>query len=550
MSIGLKSRIACTALLSLPAFAIANTPTPWSNPLLNDVPAGAKGLVSIDLAGKQKPLTSVLKLVEGVGGNNLGKLAASGLTAMKLPKEVQDAIEKSWDRRAVLYVDIAPGQKPQDGTVLLLGLTSSGPMTDALRATGGHDIDGVAYSDLKDTIAHIEGNTLVLALNPKSLPSALKPFRGAPHIGSKELGHLSDAIEPTAEVVGWMDTDTAMSVNPGATPLVNLTTGKSFGFSLGLHAKGVSLSVGPLDLQMGGKPLGLSQFRPLPDRYMNTLPGGAYLLTCLANPWPLVDKFNLTGSAPKEVKGTIEHIKGMIRGNYVLGLYPTRLNNGTPEGVDLLMELRPNEGNDPAASMQQLMGTVKKMFLPGDVNVFESFKVPGADHAYRLNHVVASLLRAGLKSTMKGAGIPDSLLKEKNLVFAGVGSNIVVATSEPVLRKAVAALKFGSNALAYDPKFTELAQDAKPVHFVLAASLTRTLTMIAGALTADSKNKHKYSIPEGTPLDMVSGFLKMWPDPLLLRLSVQHSGLSGRIFLPVDFDMLAMLATMGGKPSR
>jgi hypothetical protein len=315
----------------------------------------------------------------------------------------------------------------------------------------------------------------------------------------------------------------------------------------------LSLAVGPLEFNVGGKPFKLSQFRPLPEEFPRTLPGGAYLLTCVANPWPLVDQMNLGAKVPKNVQGMLGGLVSLVRGNYILGVYPTRMTHGSPEGVDLLMELRPNEGNNPAASLNKLMTTVNKAFLPGDVNAFESFSVAGADHAYRLNKFVASLLRAGLKTSLGKIGNgSDALLREKNLVFAGVGPNVLVATSEPVLRKAVAALKYGASSLAYDPKFGELAQDgAKPTQFVFAVSLTRTLTFVTKLLsTAGGKGGAKSIAPAGLPLDMISGFLAAWPDPLMLRISVHGNGASGRLFLPVDFETLASFAQGGKKPSR
>ena len=548
------------ASAAIASAASANTQTAWSNPLLRDVPVTAKAFISIDLSGSDKALTTVLKLVEGVSGSSLNKAAAGALAMLNLPKAAQDAFAKDFDRRAVAYYDpTAAGGAMQQGAVLVLGLKPGNTMAAALKADTQHDIDGISYADFKDAEAHVEGNTLLLTLSPKNFPGALKPLRGGAHIGAVQLSHLSDSIEPTAEVIGWMDSDTIMSTSAsavtGAASEVGLTTGKSFGFSLGLHPKGVSLAVGPLHFSLSGKPLNLLQFRPLPNQFVRTLPGGAYLLTCLANPWPLVDRMNLTSKAPDSVRSMIEGLKGSVRGNYVLGLYPTRLNNGSPEGIDVLMELRPNEGNDPAGSLGKLMGAIKKAFLPGDINVFESFHIDGAEHAYRLNKVVASLMRAGLKSALgsvQGMGSSDALLREKNLVFAGVGSNVLVATSEPVLRKAVAALKYGSNALAYDPKFGELALDgAKPTHFVIAASLTRSLSFVTKMLTSmGGKDGSKSVAPGGVPIAMLTGFLGTWPDPLMLRLSIQNSGLSGRLFLPVDFETLASFAAMGMKASR
>ena len=259
------------------------------------------------------------------------------------------------------------------------------------------------------------------------------------------------------------------------------------------------------------------------------------------------------GKIPKEVKGMFDEIKGAIRGNYVFGIYPTRMRKGSPEGVDLLMELRPNEGNNPVASLTKLMGMIKKAFLPGDASVFESFHIAGAQHAYRLQKAVASLVRAGLKTSMKSiGGGADELLREKNLVFAAVGHNVLVATSEPVMRKAVAALKYGRSSLASDPKFSELAQDgSRPTQFVIAVSLTRTLNFVSRAFaTFGGKNGAKSMAPSGIPVDMITGLLGSWPDPLMFRLSVQNGGVSARFFLPIGFDTLASFTQGAKKPSR
>jgi len=555
VSSSLKVRISSVAaFVAVASVASANTPTAWSNPLLRDVPASAKGFISIDLSGSDKALTSVLKLVEGATGSSLSQAAAAALTM--LPKAAQDAFAKNFDRRAVTYYNpTGAGDDAQTAAVLVLGLKPGHTMSAALKADTQHDIDGISYADFKDVVVHVEGNTLLLTPSPKNFPEAVKPLRGGPHLRAAAFTHISDSVEPTAEVIGWMDSGTIMSAaaGSGVASDIGLTTGKSFGFSLGLHPKGVSLAVGPLQFSFAGKPLNLSAFRPFPDQFLRTLPGGAYLLTCLANPWPLADKYSLTGKLPESVRSMIDGLKGAVRGNYVLGVYPTRLNNGSPEGVDLLMELRPNEGNDPAGSLGKLMGVIKKAFLPGDISVFESFHVNGADHAYRLNKVVASLMRAGLKSATKSAGGgTDALLREKDLVFAGVGANVLVATSEPVLRKAVAALKYGTNALAYDPKFGELAKDgAKPTQFIFAVSITRSLAFATKILSSmGGKNAAKSVAPGGVPIAMITGFLGAWPDPLMLRLSIQNSGLSGRLFLPVDFATLASFAQVGMKPSR
>ncbi|MHB8637309.1 MAG: hypothetical protein ACYC96_12640 [Fimbriimonadaceae bacterium] len=545
LSLYLKLRSFMVAtLLGTAILASANTPMPWSNPLLRYVPAAAKAFLSIDLAGTNHALVTVLKLAEIGGGSSINQVAASGLGMLHLPKPLQDEFAKDWNRRAVAYYNPAGAGRPMaNAVVMVLGLKSAPDMAAALLGGAQSDSGGIAYTDFKGVVARIEGDTLLLSLDARNLGEAVKPYRGGLHLNFANLRHVSESIESTAEVIGWTDSNTAISAAPASNLL--LKTGQSFGFSLGLHPHGVSLAVGPLQFGVGGTPLDFSQFRPLPERLLHTLPGGAYLLTCLANPWPIADRMNLTSRAPKNVRRMMQRVQNAVRGDYVLGVYPTRLVRGNPEGVDLLMELRPTEGNDPAESLNRLMSAVKRAFLPGDVSAFEPIHISGADRAYRLNAVIASLLRAALKLSMGAVGGgADPLLREKNLTFAAVGSNILVATSEPVLRKAVEALKFGSSALAYDPKFGELAQDSvHPTQFILALSLTRSLTFVTKMLsTLGAKAGAKSLASVTAPLAMISGFMVSWPDPLMLRVSVQHAGISARLYIPVNFDILAQLA--------
>lgn len=545
--------VTLAAVASVAMLSGANTNAPWSNPLLHAMPSGTKAFISVDLSGSQRPLASVLKLVEGAGGTNLGQLAASGMAMLNLPKEVQDAFAKGTDKRAVAYYDPANGGGLPNAVVLVLGLIPGNSVAEALKPTATHEIDGVAYSDFKTAEAHVEGNSLILVENPKYLPAAVKPLRGGFHFATGRLADVESSIESTAEIVGWMDPNTVMSaaVPASASKSVSIATGRSFGFSLGLHKSGVSFAMGPIGANLPGTPIDLSVFKPLPPQFTYTLPGGPYFLTCLADPWPLLKKLGTSAHADKSFKSMLSGVENEIQGNYVVGLYPTRLKQGTPEGIDLLLELRPNEKarkGDALAKLKHLMA----QFLQGDSKVFEPIKVSGADHAYRLNSILAGVMRTGLKTSMKSAGpVGDALIKDKNIVFAGVGGNVVVATSEPVLRKAVAALKFGKNALAYDPKFAELSTDpSKPTHFVLALSLTRALTLVSKTIVAMGDKGASSLIPSGLPIAFLGGLVSAWPDPLMLKLSMANEGLSGRLFVPVDFDTLTMFGQGGAKTNR
>jgi hypothetical protein len=281
---------------------------------------------------------------------------------------------------------------------------------------------------------------------------------------------------------------------------------------------------------------------------LNTLPGGAYVITCLANPWPAAEHFKLLDNLDSSVKSAISSASTGIRGDYVIGLYPTQLKSGHPKGIDLLLELRPTEGNNPVAEFNRLIKSITGNFSKNDVPIFESFKVDGADHAYRLNKGVASLLRMALRTGMQADSKSfGSLVDNKNLVFANVGHNVLIATSEAVLRKAVGALKFGRSPLAADPKYTELARDgAKPTQFVLAASLTRSASFLMSEF-GGAKMGGKPLIPMDGAIGMLKGLLSVWPDPLLLRFSIIQNGLSARIFVPLAFDELGnSLPMMGG----
>lgn len=517
----------CICLTLTACLATAFGAHGFKNPLIAGVPKNATAFLSIDLSGKSESLQSVFRLIEKAGHSSLGTAAAHGLEMLQFKPDLAKAVAAQMNWRAMVYIDAKNGHAGiEKSAVLLVGLKHGAPVARVLSGSPMQRTGDLAYRQASTAVgAKVVGNTLVLALDPRSLPSAVKTLRRGPHIAAPG----GDSIEPGAEIVAWVvGSDSMLSIHPGRR---DLGFGAGAGFSLALRPKGVSLCVGPIQPDKSIRKA-LAGLRPLPSRLVRHLPGGPYLITCLANPMPLLrSQLHKSGSNAKD----LAMVAPFLSSNLVVGLYPTKMIHGSPSGLDLLLECQSTAGNDPGRAVRRLIAKAKKAH-GGDQPVIESFSLPGATIAYRLSKATASGLRSALHS---GPGLQGGrlgkLVDGKNLECAIVGRSVILATSDPVLRKAVIALRYGRNSLAGDGKFAEMTRDPHSAGMLLGISLTRALTGAAGLLKDSSAVKQ---------LKVVTDLAATWPDPLFLRISANGKGISGRLFVPIDFKALSALVKL------
>lgn len=523
------------ATLALPGLAHANSST-FTNPLVRGVPSSALGFVSIDLGTRSKQLTDLLKIVARSTHSSLGPLAASGLKMLGASDKTVKAVGAQMDSRVVIYAtNVDPGALADPGKlmkdlVVLVGLKNGAPVQKSLTGSPSHLANGFHVVELAPgTDARVEGNTLILGQNPANIAGAVKALRGGPRLATRQMAAIAaNTIETDAQILAWAP---KMATGKAATTRnsVSLTTGPYIGFSIALRPKGFSICGGPMKLSS----LADSDFRKLrtlPSDYVRRLPSGAYMVIAIANPWPVLQA-NHALSPPS---GDYAKLLGSLSGDLTIGLYPSQLKQNKAQGLDLLVELHPSEGNAAAHILRSMLAVTQKETLPGDEPVVQKFHLAGATAAYRMNKGLASMMHSTIRSMIDSAKA-NSLIVGKNLVFATVGKNIIFSSSEATLRRAVRAATTGAGSLAADPQYAELASDARMHRSTVTLAISPT-HVIEGV--SDLISRVKIPGIQSKDVKQYRQLLAGWPSPLFVRLTVVNQALSARLFIPIDIAQL------------
>ena len=117
-----------------------------------------------------------------------------------------------------------------------------------------------------------------------------------------------------------------------------------------------------------------------------------------------------------------------------IGVYPTSIKNGKPQGMDALFAIY---AHDSSHKMRAFLNQLKKHYAKHYAYLIRPLHVPGATSAYILNPRAAHQIRSAILSST-GASTPMlKLIENKTLTLAMDHHFVFIATSKQLLTRAV-----------------------------------------------------------------------------------------------------------------
>lgn len=255
-----------------------------------------------------------------------------------------------------------------------------------------------------------------------------------------------------------------------------------------------------------------------PTAYRN-LPGGAlFALSLGLNPSGIPAKWK--GVIPSAFLQAVTNMGG----DMTLAAYPSP---GTDtKGFDLVLEMGATAHGNPANTLMTMLELLGK-----GTNFVTPLHVPGALYSAKLGTEFQSQFDSLLTARAEKSPELAELFKGKTIAVATVGRSFVLATSEPMLARAVSALSNHKDTLADDPDFA--AEVANPSKGRLAIDLMRTIQTASGFV--------------GKGADGISGMIGMvanqWPEPISLSMGTDWVTFK----LPMNLQLLkSVLPFLGG----
>lgn len=288
---------------------------------------------------------------------------------------------------------------------------------------------------------------------------------------------------------------------------------------------------------------------PLGSDVLAALPRGAYGFFAVAQPGPAVA---LAGEAldepSKEIKKETDldlksDVLPALGGNVAVGFYPSF---GPDAGIDLLVSLDDANGADPASLARKLERILEdKMQEDGKPENEEwKVKVPadGADVS-RLADEPTEELRKALTDAEKSFFRPLTLARGKTIAWAMVGRSVLMATSQGLLDRAVAARQHPSATIGLtgDAALGARPGAAADGQFSLAFSMKRLVEGIRNTIDPSHMSPETAAIYRKS-LSLYDNVT----EPFALRANMAADG-RYRGYLSVPFDWTKLPTFVDGK---
>lgn len=498
------------------------------------VPASAKGVAVLDLVPAPDQVLAFKHIEETIAAANGGKSAEPGeLLASMVPKTIKPLAE-SVDRSAA-FVWLAPA--------------------DGKDKKGFDDADGVAILALKDPDAFL---VKLKQIGKPAREGETDYFRVAPDKTGTGCVMVHDryaivtdkawCLDRIGRVIRGQDpslaSDSAFAAVRGkALPSANLQVFVSPKVSEGDDWTVASMAIREtgLDVASSGQTNDPQvrkggTLQPLGHNLLDALPRGAYGFVAMAQPGPAVA---LAGDAlddpAKEFQKETEldlrqDVLPALGGDVVVAFYPSMAPN---TGLDLLVSVDGANGADPATLARKL-----EKSLDGEIakeNHGEAWKVATAAAgvpASRLADEPTNEMQKEFRGAERSFFRPLTLSRGKTVAWATVNDTVLLASSQDLLDRAVAARQKPSTTLGLsgDSALGASPASAGDGQFAFAMSMSR----LAEGLRNTIDPSHM-SPETATTYRRALGLFDATTEPLAIRASMAPDG-HYRAFASIPMD--------------
>ncbi|HLK60627.1 MAG TPA: DUF3352 domain-containing protein [Chthonomonadaceae bacterium] len=563
------------------------------------IPSDAVLVATLDITPGPDQVILFNRIKKSMAQEKVTGLFQSWLASSKNGASFMDDIVPQLSTSYAVGIWKKAGAKPtQDPDVVGLITVKSIPAVETAAAKYGTkaNLQGMSYYNIsseKMAITFI-GNYLVLADRPEVLLRVRSVSRGE----TESIAHLASYKEARAKLpssancmlfvdaptmVEWsqkygrsifsddtkaVDSNGAPKPDPSKSP-VHLSGWATVAMTL--RDRGIeTVWRFPYDTGNPGARL-IGSIAPVDKKLYSRLPGGAYGLLVLSQPGRYYeaknDSLGLSAEDKKQMDeglNSFEKETGIsiekdlvagLKGDLALVVYPAReAMTGIPDGLIILDDAN---GANPAGMVEKVKSAIAIECKKNDTDApkFQSVKRNGAE-VWTLDEKSQQALRqsSGIEPApgapaesdpMKDAGSTekrDAKGEKKQLLFATIGKSVVVASSQSLLDRDIAAYNSGSAALDKDPNYTTLLkqvpEDSQNVFLMAVPDVMERLR---------PEMASSYTDPHGPKVDDV---VKMFgPRGSGLVFSQGHEGqiVTGNLFVPLDYEDVIHLISLANK---
>ena len=542
---GVKRRVLPYAFLALAAtaaaggFALNRLLDRPGETALNLVPANALGAVSLDLVPAPDQIvafksiddmiaSSGAKLPVGKDGSGLIGSMLGSMAGDEAVKPIFDQVDRS---AALAMIPKKDGQTDGAEPVALLPIKDPASIEKILAKGKVQTIDGmpvVTFHGNSDIFFSLQGNVLVASTQGWPVAAVAKVAKGE----AKSI--TSDAAFMSARSKALPSANLLVLVSPAV-------------------AKGEDWLVGSMTIRDTGMEVAVSgqandpeimkagSLTPIGSSLLAALPRGAYGFIATAQPGPAVALAGKELDEPskefnKEMELDLKNdVLPALGGNVAIGLYPGVTTEG---GLDILVSIDEANGADPATLAKKLEKTLDGKMEEG--GKAQEWKVEGhtADGTMmsRLADEPVEEMQKALAGVEKSFFKPLSLSKGKTVAWATVGRSVLLATSQPLLDRAVASRKAPSAAtgLSGDSALGARPAEAADGQFALAISMRRLAEGIRNTVDASHM-----SVDTAKTYRKALSLYDTTTEPLAIRAKMGADGrYSGYVSIPFDWSKL------------
>ena len=504
------------------------------------VPANALGVASLDLVPAPDQVLAFKHIDETIAAANGGKTDTSslleGMVSDPILKPMVDQIDRSV---ALAYLPDPSTAKAENGDVVaFIALKDPTAFEQALRAKGkpeavaGEKAYWIEGKGLSKMLVMVHDAYAIASDKTWPLAAVEAVVKGAPAITSvPAFATARESALPSSNLL--------VLVNPDAFKDSGYKTHEWLVSSMAIREKGMEFAVSAQtdDPHAAGS----ASIKPLGATFLDAMPRGAYGFWAVAQPGSIAALAGKDLDEPaKDLKKETDldlkaDVLPALGGNMAIGFYPSL---GVDAGIDLLVSVDDTNGADPATLARKLEGILTKE-IEKDKSIKGPWKVPvpaeGAEE-YRLADHETNEMQKGARDAEKSFFRPFTLAKGKTVAWATVGNNVLLATSQDLLNKAVFARRNPSAAVGIsgDTAFGENRKAAADGQFSLAISMSR----LAEGMRNTIDPSHM-SPEQATYYRKTLSLFDATTEPLAMRSAIAPGGhYTGYTSIPLDWSKL------------
>jgi len=522
---------------------------------LRFIPSTASVVVTLDLSPSAGQAGIFKKIDDALARNHMdqqyNELISSVASEFNLDRDFADCVERAG---AFAIFDMKSMNSKTPELAVVVGLKNPGRAEEIIRNIGRKFDIGTqkAYAMEKGEVyLTIVGDHLVMSPSKKAMTEALDVYSGKqPSIlANAEFAKARADLDQDSNVMAFVNVREIANTQIDEKKAKDLVSGFGWaGIGIALRDGGLSFKSGVAYDSEKVPALGkLAAIKPLQSNLYTMLPSGAYMVSAGSNSSAnlefardMIGSFaekafdlrTIDRDIRKEIgMGIDDGILPAFKGESVLALYPSK---GTATGADLLFVVGDQNGADPAKLADAVRRALGSKYTSSTRKGQLMAALKGDGSRWQLTpDVEQEMVKEITKNPPEEFDI-QPLVDGKTVTYAKVGNAVIIATSKPLLDRALASYTTHNDSLVSDPSIMPSINAAVPdAQSVMVLDISRIAACVDSMMRYDKMDPEASKTVKGV-VDMLKGLTT----PLHGSSAIGKDHIGASFFMPMDYDRL------------